>query len=122
MIYPKHPIRSLLTSAVNHNLMSYYVSCYRAPDKLRIYVFYAMKMSKNAFTIRSECNTFCYDLAIYTQINFYSVCVIFIVLKKQTQLYIKQAVIQSPFSNGGSPTPEAQDTRFKYHVNMIRSV
>jgi hypothetical protein len=42
------------------------------------------------------------------------VCVIFIVLKKQTQLYIKQAVIQSPFSNGGSPTPEAQDTRFTY--------
>lgn len=35
-------------------------------------------------------------------------------LKKQTQLYIKQAVIQSPFSNGGSPTPEAQDTRFTY--------
>lgn len=27
---------------------------------------------------------------------------------------VAQAVIQSPFSNGGSPTPEAQDTRFTY--------
>ena len=27
---------------------------YRAPDKLRICVFYAMKMSKNACIIRSE--------------------------------------------------------------------
>ena len=35
---------------------------YRAPDKLRISVFYAMKTSKNACIIRSECtftHTYC---------------------------------------------------------------
>ena len=40
--------------------------------------------------------------------------VLFLSCLKNKQLYIKQAVIQSPFSNGGSPTPEAQDTRFTY--------
>jgi hypothetical protein len=32
-----------------------YIYIYRAPDKLRICVFYAMKTSKNACIIRSEC-------------------------------------------------------------------
>ena len=35
---------------------------FRAPDKLRICVFYAMKTSKNACIIRSECtitHTYC---------------------------------------------------------------
>ena len=34
--------------------LKYIVKC-RAPDKLRICVFYAMKTSKNACIIRSEC-------------------------------------------------------------------
>jgi hypothetical protein len=34
----------------------------RAPDKLRICVFYAMKMSKNACIIRSECTHYAYIL------------------------------------------------------------
>jgi hypothetical protein len=39
-----------------------YVPMTRAPDKLRICVFYAMKTSKNACIIRSECtftHTYC---------------------------------------------------------------
>jgi hypothetical protein len=39
-----------------------HVATSRAPDKLRICVFYAMKMSKNACIIRSECtfmHTYC---------------------------------------------------------------
>ena len=34
----------------------------RAPDKLRICVFYAMKTSKNACIIRSECTHYAYIL------------------------------------------------------------
>jgi hypothetical protein len=37
-------------------------SVYRAPDKLRICVFYAMKTSKNACIIRSECTHYAYIL------------------------------------------------------------
>jgi hypothetical protein len=38
------------------------MSLLRAPDKLRICVFYAMKMSKNACIIRSECTHYAYIL------------------------------------------------------------
>ena len=40
----------------------YMYSSYRAPDKLRICVFYTMKTSKNACIIRSDCtftHTYC---------------------------------------------------------------
>ena len=43
--------------------MTYAICAYhRAPDKLRICVFYAMKMSKNACIIRSECTHYAYIL------------------------------------------------------------
>ena len=38
------------------------VGSLRAPDKLRICVFYAMKTSKNACIIRSECTHYAYIL------------------------------------------------------------
>ena len=34
----------------------------RVPDKLRICIFYAMKMSKNACIVRSECTHYAYIL------------------------------------------------------------
>ena len=40
----------------------HFISLYRAPDKLRICVFYAMKTSKNACIIRSECAHYTYIL------------------------------------------------------------
>jgi hypothetical protein len=45
-----------------HVLVKKNISVNRAPDKLRICVFYAMKTSKNACIIRSECtftHTYC---------------------------------------------------------------
>ena len=48
---------------MNENMNPYWNSSNnRAPDKLRICVFYAMKTSKNACIIRSECtftHTYC---------------------------------------------------------------
>jgi hypothetical protein len=38
---------------------------YRAPDKLRICVFYAMKTSKNACIIRSECTYYAYNKHLF---------------------------------------------------------
>jgi len=41
----------------------YFISVYiRAPDKLRICVFYTMKTSKNACIVRSECTHYAYIL------------------------------------------------------------
>jgi hypothetical protein len=67
MIYRKHPIRSLLTSMLRKASILYpiippLVERGRAPDKLCICVFYAMKTSKNACIIRSECTHYAYIL------------------------------------------------------------
>jgi hypothetical protein len=49
-----------LDSFYSENQINKYVT--RAPDKLRICVFYAMKTSKNACIIRSECTHYAYIL------------------------------------------------------------
>ena len=52
-------------SKVGHifgELITWFCPSIRAPDKLRICVFYAMKTSKNACIIRSECTYYAYIL------------------------------------------------------------
>ena len=54
--------KELLNVEVAMNGWLSFDAYYRAPDKLRINVFYAMKTSKNACIIRSECtftHTYC---------------------------------------------------------------
>jgi hypothetical protein len=47
---------------INREFLKLIMVIHRAPDKLRICVFYAMKMSKNACIIRSECTHYAYIL------------------------------------------------------------
>ena len=49
-----------------------------APDKLRICVFYAMKTSKNACIIRSECTHYAYILLCKQTFQIRSVLVQFV--------------------------------------------
>ena len=50
----------------------------RAPDELRIYVFYAMKTSKNGCIIRSECTLYAYILLCKQTFQIRSVLVQFV--------------------------------------------
>jgi hypothetical protein len=67
MIYRKHPIRSRSVQGG--------VYFYRAPDKLHICVFYAIKTSKNACIIRSECTRYAYILLFKQTFQIWSVLV-----------------------------------------------
>ena len=63
-ITDRHDITEILLkvalNTINPNPI--FVDNNRAPDKLRICVFYAMKTSKNACIIRSECTHYAYIL------------------------------------------------------------
>ena len=61
----KHIKSTRASSSISYTKNDYYTTKFitsRAPDKLRICVFYAMKMSKNACIIRSECTHYTYIL------------------------------------------------------------
>ena len=67
---------------------------HRAPDKLRICVFYAIKTSKNACIIRSECTHYAYKLLCKQTFQIRSVLV---PVNDNTVVYINNTFLSEKF-------------------------